>query len=194
MIGRAVQNNKLKVSKLYNLLLHRDKVQYAFVIWCNLSVPKHRFILWQATLRHLLTRDNLLKCQLCLPSVLCPICELHQESHDHLFFQCKFSQLLRSKVAAWLGCAIWPVHLNDWVDWMVGKPKCLQQKLLATGLAAAVYFIWWNRYNCIFNLCSVSVNAVFALLQNCLKARLENLHRFKLKRKDVAFLEKVHFL
>ncbi|XP_062114427.1 uncharacterized protein LOC133825513 [Humulus lupulus] len=118
MIGRAVQNNKLKVSNLYDLLLHRDKVHYASVIWCNLSVPKHRFILWQSTLRHLLTRDNLLKCQICLPSVLCPICELQQESHEHLFFQCKFSQLLRSKVAAWLGCEIWPVHLNDWVDWM----------------------------------------------------------------------------
>ncbi|XP_062093665.1 uncharacterized protein LOC133799682 [Humulus lupulus] len=140
LLGRAVQNNKLKVSNLYNLLLHKDKV--------------------------------------------------HKRVTNISSFSVSFLSCCGAKLLLGLGCEIWPVHLNDWVTWMVGKPKCLQQKLLAAGLAASVYLIWWNRNNCFFNLCSVSVNAVFALLQNCLKARLENLHRFKLHRKDVAFLEK----
>ncbi|XP_062112947.1 uncharacterized protein LOC133824096 [Humulus lupulus] len=70
------------------------------------------------------------------------ISKLYQESHDHLFFQCQFSQQVRSRVAEWLGIDIWPVQFKDWIAWMVGKSKGLQQKLLAAVLAASVYMIW----------------------------------------------------
>ncbi|XP_062081129.1 uncharacterized protein LOC133785930 [Humulus lupulus] len=183
--------NKLNTSKLYGQLVHKEKVHYVHVVWCNLTLPKHRFILWQATLRHLLTRDNLLKCHLQLPSDLCPTCELQQECHEHLFFQCQFSQLVRHRVAEWLNCDVWPVQFQGWIEWMEGKPKGIQQKILAVGLAASVYLIWWNRNHCLYNLCSLSVNS---LLQKCLKARIKNLSRSKLNSKDVIFLERINLL
>ncbi|XP_062074066.1 uncharacterized protein LOC133778209 [Humulus lupulus] len=191
---KATVRNKLNTSKLYGLLVHKDRVHYDHVVWCNLTLPKHRFILWQGTLRHLLTRDNLLKCHLQLPSDLCPTCELQQECHEHLFFQCQFSQMVRHRVAAWLNCDVWPVQYQGWIEWMKGKPKGIQQKILAAGLAAAVYLIWWNRNHCLYNLCSLSVNSVVSLLQKSLFARIKNLPRSKLTSKDVIFLERINLL
>ncbi|XP_062118621.1 uncharacterized protein LOC133832270 [Humulus lupulus] len=194
MLEKAAKNNKINISKLYVQLLNKEMAPFAHVVWCNLTLPKHRFILWQATLGHLLTRDNLVRCHMHLPSVMCPTCELQQESHDHLFFQCQLSQLVRSRVTEWLGLDIWPVQFKDWIAWMVGKPKGLQQKLLAVVLAASVYLIWWNRNHCLFKFCSMSVNKVVFLLQVCLKARVDNLPRSNLNNKDVAFLENINLL
>ncbi|XP_062103417.1 uncharacterized protein LOC133814477 [Humulus lupulus] len=179
-LAEASVKNKLHTSKLYELLVHKDRVPFYHVVWCNLSMPKHRFILWQATLGHLLTRDNLIKCHLQISSELCPVCELQQECHGHLFFQCPFSQMVRQRVASWLICDVWPIHYQGWLKWMKGKPKGLQQKLLAAGLAAVVYLVWWNRNHCLYNQCSFSVNSVFAVLQNSLFARVKNLPRSKL--------------
>lgn len=140
LLMKAVKNNKLKVSKLYTLPHNREIVPYTSVIWCKLSIPKHQFILWQTTLKHLLTRDNLLKRQIYLPSVMCPICEMQQENHEHLFFQCQFSQLFRNRIVAWLGCRVWPVQFKDWIEWMRGRLKRMEQEVWAAGLAATVYF------------------------------------------------------
>ncbi|XP_062075318.1 uncharacterized protein LOC133779363 [Humulus lupulus] len=97
-LAEALKNDKLCLKVLYHRLLNRERVAFANVVWCSLVVPKHRFILWQATLGHLLTRDKLHYCNLDLPSLLCPVCELEQESHAHLFFVCPFSQQIRAQM------------------------------------------------------------------------------------------------
>ncbi|XP_062112794.1 uncharacterized protein LOC133823954 [Humulus lupulus] len=114
----------------------------------------------------------------------------HVESNGHLFFQCQFSHLVRSRIAEWLGNAIWPVQFKDWIAWMMGKPKDLKQKLVAAVLATSVYLIWWNRNNYLFNFYSMTVDKVVYLLKVYLKARVANLSRTKLESKDLAFLEK----
>ncbi|XP_062118470.1 uncharacterized protein LOC133832102 [Humulus lupulus] len=48
---------------------------------------------------------------------------------------------VRNRVAGWLGRDVWPVHYHGWVEWMVGKSKGIQQKVLAAGLAASVYLL-----------------------------------------------------
>ncbi|XP_062104336.1 uncharacterized protein LOC133815521 [Humulus lupulus] len=117
-LDEAVHHNKLCLKSLYHKLLNKDKVIFANVVWNSLSVPKHRFILWQATLGHLLTRDKLSLCHMDLPSLLCPVCEEDQESHAHLFFECPFSRLVVSQVKNWLGSGIWPSSIDGWSSWM----------------------------------------------------------------------------
>ncbi|XP_062080469.1 uncharacterized protein LOC133785234 [Humulus lupulus] len=194
MLDKAVVNSKFKTSKLYFQLINREKVPLASVIWCNLSLPKHRFILWQTSLKHLLTRDNLLKCHLQLTSYLCPICEVQQECHEHLFFQCQFAHQVRKGVARWLGSMIWPEGFHDWIRWMEGKPKSLQQKIVAAGLAASVYLVWWNRNQCFFNSFSVSVCKAVSLVQDCIKARVSSLSKDKMKSSDIVFLRSLNLL
>ncbi|XP_062075299.1 uncharacterized protein LOC133779343 [Humulus lupulus] len=95
ILDEAAKSNKISLRAVYNRMLNKDRVSFANVVWCTIDLPKHRFILWQATLGHLLTRDKLHFCQLKLSSLLCPVCEEEQESHSHLFFACPFSQQVR---------------------------------------------------------------------------------------------------
>ncbi|XP_062085304.1 uncharacterized protein LOC133791390 [Humulus lupulus] len=194
MLDKAVVNRKLKTSQLYFQLVNKEKVPSASVIWCNLSLPKHKFILWQASLRHLLTRDNLLRCHLQLTSYLCPICEVQQECHEHLFFQYQFAQQVRNRVASWLGSEVWPECFHEWINWMEGKPKGIQQKVVAGGLAASVYLVWWNRNQCLFNSFSVSVSKTVSQVQECVRARVSILSQAKLKSKKIVFLKKLNLL
>lgn len=53
---------------------------------------------------------------------------------------------------------------------------------------------WWNRNQCIFNLRLMSISAVFTMLQNCLKTRLESVYKSESDRKDIAFLQRVNLM
>ncbi|XP_062094109.1 uncharacterized protein LOC133800166 [Humulus lupulus] len=154
----AVSGRKLQLNHLYMLLLQQSKVRFAKVVWYSLSLPKHRFVLWQYVLGHLLTRDNLLLRQIPLDSPLCPIL---------------------NKIADWLGIAIWPSKFCEWIAWMDGKPKSLFQRILAAALATAIYFIWLNRNSCIFNHAAISSNRILCLIKASLKAKLLGFARKK---------------
>ncbi|XP_062111255.1 uncharacterized protein LOC133822828 [Humulus lupulus] len=110
-----VTKGKLNLSRLYNHLIQKDKANFDKVVWCNLSVLKHRFILWQSVLGHLLTRDNLIHCRVQVESIMCPVCALEGESHGHLFFDCPFSQQVLKQISKWLGSAAWPSIYSNWL-------------------------------------------------------------------------------
>ncbi|XP_062118666.1 uncharacterized protein LOC133832321 [Humulus lupulus] len=188
-LDEAVKNNKINVRVLYNRLLNTSKVYFANVVWCSLAVPKHRFIFWQATLGHLLTRDKLQLCHLQLTSALCPVCEEVQESHSHLFFACSFSHQLRSRMESWLGRDSWPRRYEDWHSWMMGKPKGLLQRVAAASLAAAVYLIWRNRNKCLFDLSSWSIDYVMQQIRYSVKVRLTRLPKLKINHRDLAVFD-----
>ncbi|XP_062085627.1 uncharacterized protein LOC133791723 [Humulus lupulus] len=187
-LAAAVKGDKLCLKLLYYSLLNRERVEFADVVWCSMAVPKHRFILWQASLGHLLTRDKLHQCNLELPSLLCPVCELEQESHAHLFFACPFSQQLRAHLLDWLGRDIWPITYANWCTWMCGKLKSLKYQVLAAALAAAVYMVWRNRNLCVFELRSLAIGPVIQLIKSSIRSRLA---RLKVRTCEVVFLEAI---
>ncbi|XP_062109644.1 uncharacterized protein LOC133821223 [Humulus lupulus] len=53
-------------------LLMKEQVGFAKAVWSSITVPRHRFILWQAVVGHLLTRDNLARFHIEVGSVACP--------------------------------------------------------------------------------------------------------------------------
>ncbi|XP_062085617.1 uncharacterized protein LOC133791714 [Humulus lupulus] len=101
-------HGNLKVKSLYSSMLQRDSVGFAKAVWCSLSVPKHHFILWQSVLGHLLTRDNLVRCQIEVSSKICPVWELLKH---------------------WLGPGIWPNQWDNWKQWLEGKPKNMMHRI-----------------------------------------------------------------
>ncbi|XP_062084837.1 uncharacterized protein LOC133790985 [Humulus lupulus] len=107
----SATHGKLNLKLLYNNLLQKDPVGYAKAVWSSSSVPRHRFILWQSILGHLLTRDNLVRCQIEVNSMTCPVCERGEETHKHLFFYCVFSHRIWELIKSWIGPEIWP---NQW--------------------------------------------------------------------------------
>ncbi|XP_062094079.1 uncharacterized protein LOC133800127 [Humulus lupulus] len=91
-IKAASLSGKFQSYILYNSTLSQQQVGYYKEVWCRLSLPKHRFLLWQVFNAQLLTCDNLLRFRVPLESLLCPVCGSFDESHSHLFFDCTLSK------------------------------------------------------------------------------------------------------
>ncbi|XP_062109574.1 uncharacterized protein LOC133821078 [Humulus lupulus] len=190
-LAEAIKNNKLCLKDLYHPLLNKERVAFANMVWCSLAVPKHRFIFWQATLGHLLTRDKLHYCNLELPYLLCPVCEVEQESHAHLFFACPFSQQVRAQMMDWLGRDLLPSSYEHWCSWMSGNPKGLKHQVLVAALAASVYMIWRNRNHCFFEFSSLSIGNVTQQIKFYLRNRLARIPKLKVRISELAIYESV---
>ncbi|XP_062094082.1 uncharacterized protein LOC133800131 [Humulus lupulus] len=176
-MNAAVCKGKIKLSKLYLLTISGSHSTGMKKIWCKLSVPKHRFILWQAYHQKLLTRDLLRHCNITAISQCCLVCETDMESHAHLFFDCLFSRKVLQSVANWLGNLIWPGNFQKWCCWLEEPSKDDLSRVVAATLAASVYFIWKNRNKCWLENSCYSVAHVDSLIMNSVKARVNNLSR-----------------
>ncbi|XP_060974221.1 uncharacterized protein LOC115695445 [Cannabis sativa] len=76
----------------YNGLIQLDADMFYKAVWCNVSLPKHRFVL----------------------------CE-EEESLHHLFFGCFVSKAVMNEVFDWVGYPAWPIEFNSWLCWITGK-------------------------------------------------------------------------
>ncbi|XP_062075985.1 uncharacterized protein LOC133780127 [Humulus lupulus] len=110
-IDKAGSQGRFKIGLLYASYLHQVPVKYQHFVWSRMSVPKHRFITWQAINTKLLTPDHLPRVLMLLETTLCPVCEQADESHGHLFFDCCFSQQVVLHIQDWIGCK-WPLNFN----------------------------------------------------------------------------------
>ncbi|XP_048491592.1 uncharacterized protein LOC125492895 [Beta vulgaris subsp. vulgaris] len=79
-----------------------EKMGWSASIWDYYNIPTHGFIAWLAMLRRLKTRDRLHTIGIC-PLDQCPLCEIEQESHEHLFFAYQFSKQCIQLIKQWLG-------------------------------------------------------------------------------------------
>ncbi|XP_062089600.1 uncharacterized protein LOC133796134 [Humulus lupulus] len=171
----AVCKGKLRLNSLYLNLISGSPSKGLKFIWCMLSMPKHRFILWQAYHQKFLTRDLLHHCNITISSHSCPVFEIEMESHAHLFFDCLFSRKVLQAVEKWLGNLIWPWQFQEWRCWLEEPSTVGLARFVAAILAASVYFIWKNRNNCWVNSCCSSVAQVNDLIRNSVQARVINL-------------------
>ncbi|KAL9816576.1 putative RNA-directed DNA polymerase [Arabidopsis thaliana] len=71
------------------------QVQWHKSIWFKDRVPKNAFIAWVAAWNRLHTRDRLRSWGFSVPA-LCVLCNVGNESRDHLFFRCPFSEAVKS--------------------------------------------------------------------------------------------------
>ncbi|XP_062075990.1 uncharacterized protein LOC133780132 [Humulus lupulus] len=83
-LDAAIVHGQLRLGKLYTHFISGVKIEYGRTVWCKFSVPKHRFVLWQAVNNHLLTRDLLHSSHVNITSLSCPVCYQLNEFHSHL--------------------------------------------------------------------------------------------------------------
>ncbi|XP_062080816.1 uncharacterized protein LOC133785613 [Humulus lupulus] len=183
-IDKASSQGKFKIGLLYASLIHQAPVKYHQFLWSRMSVPKHKFITWQAINSKLLTRDHLLRVFLILESTLCPVCELIDESHSHLFFDCIFSQQVVRLVQDWVRCN-WPLFFSAWTGWIEDMRRGVRASLVAAVFSATVYYLWHNRNICFIHHYSLSVKAVIDMIKKDIMYRLscfshKNLRGFEL--------------
>ncbi|XP_062075685.1 uncharacterized protein LOC133779791 [Humulus lupulus] len=188
VLDSAVSKGKLNLGGLYIHFSSGIPFSGLKTVWCSLSQPKHRFILWLAAHQKLLTMDHLIHCHIPINSPSCPVCEAALESHAHLFFYCWFSRRLHQLISRWLGDLVWPANYQEWCCWLSVPRKDSLSKVVSAALAATVYFILINRNRCWQESSCYVVEYVFGLIRDSVKARV---HNFSHNRKKLNLREKM---
>ncbi|GJZ41622.1 hypothetical protein Tco_0588508 [Tanacetum coccineum] len=107
----------------------------------------------------------------------CPLCYEDMDSHEHLLFECKFSNCLWNMVKMKIKFQSADIKLKD----LISKLSCLQNGnsigsiVRRLCLAACVYLIWQERNNRIFRNEERSIDSLFTTLCNSIKWRLSSL-------------------
>ncbi|XP_021852485.1 uncharacterized protein [Spinacia oleracea] len=144
---------KYSVKKVYQqMVVHHQKLPWCHAVWCRAAVPKHRVICWVMVHGRLQTRSRLQKLGICDTS-MCLICDSHEETHPHLFFECCYSKACLVEIKKWLGIPGHIVHymgLIRWIQWK-SKGSNFQKKVLYTAVNAVVYAIWKVRNDALWN-------------------------------------------
>uniref|UniRef100_A0A803PR65 Reverse transcriptase domain-containing protein n=1 Tax=Cannabis sativa TaxID=3483 RepID=A0A803PR65_CANSA len=145
----AVKKGKFIAARLYMGTIQRSIDNFYKSVWCNVSLPKHRFIMWQVVHGNLLTKDNFAKFHIALESCICPVCGMEEESHSHIFFNCRLSKEVLQLVFSWCGAELWPSDFTRWKVWLANSKASVRIHLAA----ATVYMVWKNRNSCVDNNC-----------------------------------------
>ncbi|XP_020866176.1 uncharacterized protein LOC110224447, partial [Arabidopsis lyrata subsp. lyrata] len=119
-------------------------VDWFDAVWFKGNIPKHAFICWLATRHRLHTRDRLLNWGLVVPSV-CLLCNTHDESRQHLLFDCAFADEVWSFFTSKARVSP-PNMFEDAVIWLKSSSRDENIALiLKLAFHASIYLIWKER-------------------------------------------------
>ncbi|XP_071699709.1 uncharacterized protein [Rutidosis leptorrhynchoides] len=109
---------EFSVSSVWESIRPRgSNVNWYSVVWFSTCIPKHAFVLWLLMGEKLKTQDKLRHWDICPGSnLVCPLCELVPDSHNHLFFTCSFSNQVWMLVRNHMD---FPIHCDGWHDFTV---------------------------------------------------------------------------
>ena len=97
---------------------------WADIVWFSGTVPRYSFILWLAVQNRLSTQDKLISYGI-IQATHCVFCRDIVETHNHLFFDCPFTERLwcslKGKVNVQWPRLDWPDLVNWYAANMKGK-------------------------------------------------------------------------
>ncbi|KAL9308684.1 putative RNA-directed DNA polymerase [Arabidopsis thaliana] len=160
------------------LALHPQNhiVPWYKAVWFKNHVPKHAFICWVVAWNRLHTRDRLRSWGLSIPTV-CLLCNSHDESRAHLFFECPFCG------------AVWrfftgranlfpPAQLMYCLIWLLNPSRDKNTTLIIRlAFQASVYAIWRERNLCLHTGVARVFDSVLKDIQLTIRARLDPISR-----------------
>lgn len=168
-------NGKFTIASLWNKLRTPfPKVVWYKLVWFSANIPKCSFITWLAIQNRLSTADRLALFGL-NHSQQCSFCA-GSESHDHLFFNCPFSQQVWDTILSKLHVS-WPSR--DWAAWVSFlsniKGKSIKAVITKLVFTVAVYHVWIERNMRKFQGQSCSSEVVVHKIYSMVRARLLSL-------------------
>nr|GEX36207.1 retrovirus-related Pol polyprotein from transposon TNT 1-94 [Tanacetum cinerariifolium] len=121
------------------------------------------------------TQDNLRPWDAAgLNTMVCTLCETQPDSHDHLFFECVFSQQVWHHLKGLAGLP----NSSDSIDAIINDIKPFVTRRTSRSLiaklvvAATTYFIWQERNGCLFKNSKRSVSQVIECIMNSVRLKL----------------------
>ncbi|XP_071704001.1 uncharacterized protein [Rutidosis leptorrhynchoides] len=146
------------------------------LVWSPHCIPRHAFLLWLVMGQKLKTQDRLRSWDLRHQRgvVVCSLCSMVMDSHDHLFFECAFSSQVWSKVQPLIPI---PINSSSWklardVLSPVAHRKVARVVVSKLLYAAAIYFLWQERNNRIFKRSRCSSDQVFDVIFSTVRLKL----------------------
>uniref|UniRef100_A0A1S3ZZZ4 Reverse transcriptase zinc-binding domain-containing protein n=1 Tax=Nicotiana tabacum TaxID=4097 RepID=A0A1S3ZZZ4_TOBAC len=117
----------------------------------NGGMPKWTFILYLAILGKLNTRDKLARWGV-TNEPLYPLCNIEEESIEHLFFKCTFAASIWRKLLQWMGINRQAMKWCQEVEWAYSnaKGRSANAEIYRIALAGCVYYVLQERNHRIF--------------------------------------------
>ncbi|GJZ82962.1 reverse transcriptase domain, reverse transcriptase zinc-binding domain protein [Tanacetum coccineum] len=142
------------VYHVWNSISPRDNVvPWADFVWfCN-CIPRHAFNMWLIIKKRLKTQDSLCVWDVAVGhSTMSSLCETQPDSHEHLFFECAFSQQIWMHLKKFAGLSNSGYTFDSILTLLlpVAKRKASKSTIGKLVIAAVAYFIWKERNRRLF--------------------------------------------
>lgn len=142
-----VKNIRSRIRELQEIQLEN---RFVWIKWIPIKV---NFLAWRLWLNRLPTKDNLIRRNVNIPSMMCEVCGMENESLEHVFGSCVIAAQVWEFVSQW--CRITPffffsvsdlptlaLQLRGDVGW-----KHVAHLIIIT----SIWCLWRNRNDAIFN-------------------------------------------
>ncbi|GJY45516.1 hypothetical protein Tco_0434579 [Tanacetum coccineum] len=152
-----------------------SKVRWYDAVWFSCCIPRHAVYLWLVIHRRLKTQDLLRHWDnVNYLHVTCSLCESQHDSHEHLFFECSFSQQVWNQVKGVAGLASSNASIYDTIDDIIpfAARKTSKSVIAKLVVAATSYFIWQERNGRLFKNKKRTVNQVVDCIMNTVRLKL----------------------
>ncbi|KAH0722878.1 hypothetical protein KY290_005534 [Solanum tuberosum] len=144
----TINPEKSVIRQLYNNMLQgKPKVPWKCLMYMNAARPKSKFTTWIQLHGKMLTTDRLSKWGLNVEKTCC-LCQLQEESREHLFVQCTYVRRLWDRILRWMSrpmynAITWEQHLQ----WTInnGKGNSKEAQVFKMMYAEITYGIWNER-------------------------------------------------
>lgn len=173
----GIKLSQLKVSNIYSSIrLALPTVPWHCIVWYPSCVPRFSFILWLAFKKRLKTMDIIAKyCH--IQRNTCLLCNTHEETFNHIFYQCSFSYEVLFTVFRHCGWKGSDRQWNSLIDYVL-KCKGIRQTISSIALGATVYYIWQERNIRFHGGSSKPVRLIARTIILALRSRLATLNAF----------------
>ncbi|XP_022041032.1 uncharacterized protein LOC110943603 [Helianthus annuus] len=144
--------NEFSTSCVWNSIRYSEpEIAWCGIAWFAQCIPRHAFLMWLIMKGKLLTQDKILKWDFSqrknMNMMCCLLCYENNDSHSHLFFECKFSSKVWLMVRHKVGMDSVQPKWDDVVDWLLNRVKSKSAANYVSRLlvAASAYVIWQER-------------------------------------------------
>ncbi|XP_071727899.1 uncharacterized protein [Rutidosis leptorrhynchoides] len=133
------------------------------------------FILWLLMGERLKTQDKLKAWEIRQGDIIiCSLCNLIPDSHEHTFFSCPFASQVWSLVLTHMD---FPISSHNWKDFMLlvcpfAKRNIARIVIIKLLFAATVYFVWQERNRRVFKKGKQSPVQVFESIYSTVRLKL----------------------
>lgn len=120
-------------------------VPWHSLVWNRVAIPKHSTTTWLFMLDRNPTLNRLSSWGLDVEST-CLLCGNEQESRDHLFFDCSFSNQIWVQLMHRLSLSSAPLKWEDTIAWLPSaSSSAIISLAILQGWQACIYEIWRER-------------------------------------------------